>query len=58
MENAVRAQKRTALERVTNALATPLAGIATFFYATWQLVAEQQLFLRSGFSSLPVSIIH
>src|SRR6185369_423158 len=39
--------KGTVLERVTNTLATPLAGFATFLYATWQLVVEQQLFLRT-----------
>ena len=49
MENAASTEKEkeTVVERVTNTLATPLAGFATFLYATWQLVVEQQLFLRT-----------
>ena len=49
MESAASTEKEkgTVLERVTNTLATPLAGFATFLYATWQLVVEQQLFLRT-----------
>ena len=49
MENAASTEKEkgTVLEQVTNALATPVAGFATFLYATWQLVVEQQLFLRT-----------
>jgi hypothetical protein len=38
MENAASTEKETVVERVTNTLATPLAGFATFLYATWQLV--------------------
>jgi hypothetical protein len=47
METAVRRQKRTALARVRNLLATPLAGVATVLYVIWQLLVEQQLFLRT-----------
>ena len=49
MENSASTEKEkgAVLERVTNTLATPLAGFATFLYATWQLVVEQQLFLRT-----------
>ncbi|HEV7930256.1 MAG TPA: hypothetical protein VGP12_09035, partial [Nitrosospira sp.] len=49
MENAGKTQKGTALASVRNVLATPLAGVATILYATWQLVMEQQLFLRTFF---------
>ena len=47
MESAGITQKRTVLSYVRNAVATPLAGVATFLYVTWQLVVEQQLFLRT-----------
>src|SRR5437016_1999987 len=47
MEIAIRRQKRTALARVRNLLATPLAGVATVLYVIWQLLVEQQLFLRT-----------
>src|SRR5215217_5643261 len=49
MESAGKTQKGTALASVRNVLATPLAGVATILYATWQLVMEQQLFLRTFF---------
>lgn len=47
MEAAVRRQKRTPLAYVRNMLAIPLAGVTTILYVTWQLVMEQQLFLRT-----------
>jgi hypothetical protein len=49
MENAASTEKEkgTVLEQVTNALATPVAGFATFLYSTWQMLVEQQLFLRT-----------
>ena len=47
METAVRRQKRTPLAYVRNMLAIPLAGVTTILYVTWQLVMEQQLFLRT-----------
>src|SRR5687768_1989794 len=47
MENAGETQKRTALAYARNLLATPLAGAVTILYVTWQLVVEQQLFLRT-----------
>ncbi|BCT68261.1 cupin-like domain-containing protein [Nitrosospira sp. NRS527] len=40
-------KKETALAYTRDLLATPLAGIATFLYVMWQLVVEQQLFLRT-----------
>lgn len=40
-------EKGTALMHVKNSLATPLAGMATVLYVIWQLVVEQQLFLRT-----------
>ncbi|SDW25849.1 cupin-like domain-containing protein [Nitrosomonas communis] len=49
MEIADKTLKRTTLTSVKSMLATPLAGIATFLYATWQLVIEQQFFLRMLF---------
>jgi hypothetical protein len=49
MENAMKTRKETALGSVRNVLATPLAGVATILYAIWQLVMEQQLFLRTFF---------
>jgi len=63
MESAGKTQKRTAMASVRNVLATPLAGVATILYAMWQLVMEQQLFLRTflvermgkrGVASLPL----
>ncbi|HEX8874639.1 MAG TPA: cupin-like domain-containing protein [Nitrosospira sp.] len=47
MENAVKIKKGTMLTHVRNALAIPLAGMATVLYVMWQLVVEQQLFLRT-----------
>ena len=47
MESAGKAKKRIALAQVRNALATPLAAAATVLYVMWQLVVEQQLFLRT-----------
>jgi hypothetical protein len=47
MENAGEAQRRTALASARNLLATPLAGVVTILYVIWQLVVEQQLFLRT-----------
>jgi hypothetical protein len=47
METAVRRQKRTPLAYVRNMLAIPLAGVTTILYVIWQLVMEQQLFLRT-----------
>ena len=47
MMSAGKTKKRTALTQVRNFLATPLAGVATFLYVMWQLVVEQQLFLRT-----------
>ena len=47
MESAGKTKKRTALAYVRNLLATPLAGVATILYVMWQLVVEQQLFLRT-----------
>jgi hypothetical protein len=47
MMSAGKTKKRTALAQVRNVLATPLAGVATFLYVMWQLVIEQQLFLRT-----------
>ncbi|HJT51890.1 MAG TPA: cupin-like domain-containing protein [Nitrosospira sp.] len=47
MESLGQTQKRTALEQAKDALAIPLAAVATFFYVVWQLVMEQQLFLRT-----------
>ena len=47
MEIAGQPKKITALTRARDTLAIPLAGIATFFYVLWQLVVEQQLFLRT-----------
>lgn len=46
MEIADRTLKRTTLTSVRNMLAILIAGIATILYATWQLVMEQQFFLR------------
>ena len=60
MESAAKSQKRTVLIYVRNALATPLAGVATVLYVAWQLIAEQQLFLRTfllqriGKSGIPI----
>src|SRR5690349_10385402 len=47
MMSAGKTKKRTALTQVRNFLATPLAGVATILYVIWQLVVEQQLFLRT-----------
>ena len=47
MENAGKAQERNGLAYVRHLLATPLAGMATVLYVTWQLMAEQQLFIRT-----------
>ncbi|SFN72585.1 cupin-like domain-containing protein [Nitrosospira briensis] len=47
MENAGETQKRTALASVRNLVATPMAGAVTILYVIWQLVVEQQLFLRT-----------
>jgi hypothetical protein len=47
MESLSQTQKRTALEQTRDVMAIPLAAVATFFYAVWQLVMEQQLFLRT-----------
>ena len=49
MESAVKPQKATALAIMRNLLAVPLAGLATILYVAWQLVMEQQLFLRTFF---------
>lgn len=46
MEIADKTLKRTTLSSVRNVLATLLAGVATFLYVMWQLVMEQQFFLR------------
>ena len=40
-------QQRTVAGHVRNAMAIPLAGVVTVLYVMWQLVAEQQLFLRT-----------
>ena len=47
MEHIGKEQKRNGLTYVRHLLATPLAGMATVLYVTWQLVAEQQLFVRT-----------
>jgi hypothetical protein len=47
MKSAQKTERSTALGYVRNTLATPLAGLATFFYVVWQLLAEQQFFLRT-----------
>ena len=47
MEHTGKTQKGTALTYVRNSLATPLAGVATALYVIWQLVVEQQFFLRT-----------
>ena len=47
MMSAGKTKKRTALAQVRNFLAIPLAGVATILYVIWQLVVEQQLFLRT-----------
>jgi hypothetical protein len=49
MENIMKTKKGTGLASVRNVLATPLAGVATILYVAWQLVMEQQLFLRTFF---------
>lgn len=63
MEHIGKEQKRNGLTYVRHLLATPLAGMATVLYVTWQLVAEQQLFVRtflvermgkSGIAKLPL----
>lgn len=46
MEIAGKTPKRTPVTSVKNMLATLFAGVATILYATWQLVIEQQFFLR------------
>src|SRR5688500_17511154 len=47
MESAGKLQKGTVLPWVRNVMAVPLAGVATVLYVMWQLVTEQQLFLRT-----------
>jgi hypothetical protein len=47
MENAGKAQERKGLAYVRSMLAVPLAWMATVLYVMWQLVTEQQLFLRT-----------
>ena len=47
MENAGEAQERKGLAYVRGVLAMPLAWMATVLYVIWQLVTEQQLFLRT-----------
>jgi Cupin-like domain len=47
MEIAAKIKKGTLLAYMRNMLAVPLAGVATFFYIAWQLLIEQQLFLRT-----------
>ncbi|PTR13608.1 Cupin-like domain-containing protein [Nitrosospira sp. Nsp2] len=49
MELTGKAQEGTWVAGVRNVLATPLAGVATVLYAIWQLVTEQQFFLRTFF---------
>ncbi len=46
MEIADKTLKRTTLASARDIVATLLAGVVTFLYATWQLVIEQQFFLR------------
>ncbi|SDX99796.1 cupin-like domain-containing protein [Nitrosomonas sp. Nm33] len=46
MEIADKVLKRTTRASVRNVLAILLAGVTTFLYAAWQLVMEQQFFLR------------
>jgi len=41
--------QKMVLARMRNAAAIPLAGLATVLYVLWQLVTEQQLFLRTFF---------
>lgn len=50
MGSAGKTQKRTVLAHIRNAVATPLAGVATTLYVAWQLITEQQLFLRTFLS--------
>lgn len=47
MDSAARLHKRTLLGGMRNLVAVPLAGMATVLYVIWQLVAEQQFFLRT-----------
>jgi hypothetical protein len=49
MESAGKLQKGTMLAHMRNVAAIPLAGMATVLYVVWQLVTEQQLFLRTFF---------
>ncbi|SDY72830.1 cupin-like domain-containing protein [Nitrosomonas sp. Nm33] len=49
MERADKLSKRSELERVKSLLATPLAGVATILYVTWQMVMEQKFFLHTFF---------
>ena len=47
MENLAKADERNGLAYARCLLATPLAGMATVLYVIWQLVTEQQFFLRT-----------